>query len=123
MSSPRRVQRSRTTGARKPPDAVTVARPTVWGNPWPASIHRTRTRAVDLYRAYIEGRAADIPIDDWTEADPFARLSLTYAVRHRIGDLAGHDLACWCPLGQPCHADVLLELANPADPQGGESSG
>lgn len=28
-------------------------------------------------------------------------------------DLAGHDLACWCALDQPCHADVLLELANP----------
>jgi hypothetical protein len=27
-------------------------------------------------------------------------------------DLAGHDLACWCPLDQPCHADVLFELAN-----------
>lgn len=27
-------------------------------------------------------------------------------------ELRGHDLACWCPLGQPCHADVLLELAN-----------
>jgi hypothetical protein len=28
-------------------------------------------------------------------------------------DLAGKDLACWCPLNTPCHADVLLELANP----------
>jgi Domain of unknown function (DUF4326) len=27
-------------------------------------------------------------------------------------DLAGRDLACWCPLDQPCHADVLLEIAN-----------
>jgi hypothetical protein len=27
-------------------------------------------------------------------------------------ELRGHDLACWCPLDQPCHADVLLELAN-----------
>jgi Domain of unknown function (DUF4326) len=27
-------------------------------------------------------------------------------------DLSGKDLACWCPLDQPCHADVLLELAN-----------
>lgn len=27
-------------------------------------------------------------------------------------ELRGKDLACWCPLGQPCHADVLLELAN-----------
>ncbi len=26
--------------------------------------------------------------------------------------LRGKDLACWCPLDQPCHADVLLELAN-----------
>lgn len=26
--------------------------------------------------------------------------------------LAGLTLACWCPLDQPCHADVLLEIAN-----------
>ena len=26
--------------------------------------------------------------------------------------IRGHDLVCWCPLDQPCHADVLLELAN-----------
>jgi hypothetical protein len=30
-----------------------------------------------------------------------------------VSELAGHDLACWCPLDQPCHADVLLEIANP----------
>jgi hypothetical protein len=28
-------------------------------------------------------------------------------------ELRGWDLACYCPLDQPCHADVLLELANP----------
>ena len=33
------------------------------------------------------------------------------AALHR--DLAGRDLACWCKPDQPCHADVLLELANP----------
>jgi hypothetical protein len=27
-------------------------------------------------------------------------------------ELAGHDLACWCPLDSPCHADVLLAIAN-----------
>lgn len=27
-------------------------------------------------------------------------------------ELAGKDLACWCPLDQPCHADVLLEISN-----------
>jgi hypothetical protein len=30
----------------------------------------------------------------------------------RLETLRGHDLACWCRLDQPCHADVLLELAN-----------
>ena len=29
-------------------------------------------------------------------------------------ELCGRDLACWCPIGQPCHADVLIALANGA---------
>lgn len=48
--------------------------------------------AVDLYRAWLLARPA--------------------AVAAAREDLAGLDLACWCPLGQPCHADVLLEVAN-----------
>jgi hypothetical protein len=27
-------------------------------------------------------------------------------------ELGGRDLVCWCPIDQPCHADVLLEIAN-----------
>ena len=27
-------------------------------------------------------------------------------------DLCGKDLACWCPLDEDCHVDILLELAN-----------
>ena len=27
-------------------------------------------------------------------------------------ELRGRDLACYCPLDQPCHADVLLAIAN-----------
>lgn len=38
-----------------------------------------------------------------------------------IAELRGHDLACWCALDAPCHADVLLEIANASgterDPQ------
>jgi hypothetical protein len=29
-----------------------------------------------------------------------------------LDELRGRDLACWCPLDEPCHADVLLEIAN-----------
>ena len=28
--------------------------------------------------------------------------------------LAGRDLACWCAAGGPCHADLLLRIANGA---------
>ncbi|XAZ30649.1 DUF4326 domain-containing protein [Paenarthrobacter ureafaciens] len=41
---------------------------------------------------------------------------LDYRHKNRVdeirAELAGKDLACWCPLDKPCHADVLLELAN-----------
>ena len=29
-----------------------------------------------------------------------------------IEELRGKNLACFCPLDQPCHADVLIEIAN-----------
>lgn len=38
------------------------------------------------------------------------REPLTIPPRPDLAPLTGHDLACWCPLDQPCHADVLLEL-------------
>jgi hypothetical protein len=29
-----------------------------------------------------------------------------------LPSLRGKNLACWCRLDQPCHADVLLEIGN-----------
>lgn len=29
-----------------------------------------------------------------------------------LAELRGKHLACWCPLSQPCHADVLLAISN-----------
>jgi len=85
-------------GMRKLPDnAVYVGRPTKWGNPFiindpllPRGLEQKRQMVIDEYRRYILDRPsmlADLP------------------------ELKGKDLVCWCaPL--PCHADVLLELAN-----------
>lgn len=42
---------------------------------------------------------------------------LAFQIADVRAELAGHDLACWCPLDQPCHADVLLEVANRKDSQ------
>jgi hypothetical protein len=80
------------------PDAVIVARPSKWGNPFPVS-PRGRDHAVGAFRALLR--------------DGQARAHVGYPEPDEIRDeLAGKDLACWCALDQPCHADVLLELAN-----------
>lgn len=113
-----------------PEGAVDVARPSKWGNPYVVGENRaapivrsasrllgrpvystngagggqrhtgqgvepimlTRREAVMCYRAQVRALVAD---------DPTC-----------LDELRGRDLACWCPLDQPCHADVLLELAN-----------
>jgi hypothetical protein len=101
---PERIQLRRSRGWRKPPAAVVVARPTRWGNPFVVGqrvdgvLVKDRAHSVALYRAMMAG-----------SPDRCA------AAR---AELAGKDLACWCPLVDvdgrrgPCHADVLLEIAN-----------
>jgi hypothetical protein len=87
----RRIQLRRAKGWRKPAGAVVVSRPSKWGNPYPVAVHG-RDEAVRLYRGYLD-RHPD----------------LVAAAR---SELAGRDLACWCPPGAACHADVLLAVAN-----------
>jgi hypothetical protein len=94
MTTQKRIQQRRTKGWRKPEGAISVARPHKWGNPFEVGKTagvRTNADAVGLYRMWLPGS----PL----LAD--------------IGELTGHDLMCFCPLDQPCHADVLLEYANP----------
>lgn len=87
-----------------PPDAVYVGRPSKWGNPWkigehhPRDGHRlTREEAIELHRSSIRQMVTTKRGDGSTIID--------------ISELRGRDLVCWCaPF--PCHADVLLELAN-----------
>ena len=89
---PQRFQRSRRKGARLPQGPVVVTRPTKWGNPHPLELGRAE--AVRRYRDDLFAGRLRITIDD-------ARR-----------ELRGRDLACYCPLDEPCHAEVLLEVAN-----------
>src|SRR5690606_8101427 len=104
MSAPKRIQLRRTKGWRKPEGAVVVARrpkganPIVVGASWTAP---NGGRVVVADRAMATGMFA-AHVRTW-------RPPLVERVR---AALAGRDLACWCPLDQPCHADVLLEIAN-----------
>ncbi len=89
---PKRFQRSRRKGSHLPEGVLVVTRPTKWGNPHPLSLGRAE--AVRRYR------------EDLFEG----RLGIT--VQDVKRELRGRDLACYCPLDGPCHADVLIEVAN-----------
>lgn len=132
MSAPVRIQRRRTAGWRMPAGAVYVGRPTKWGNPFGAGMFQhvrmvsVRVRPNDLTNAYGDMVFRDMPISLETAlslyrdclqlVDPVwsAPQPLDVTVDDVRRELAGRDLACWCPLDQPCHAEVLLELANQA---------
>jgi Domain of unknown function (DUF4326) len=115
-SKPQRVQLRRTKGWRKPAGAVSVARPTKWGNPidW---------RTYPKHFVDMDGNDCNCVPD--AERRRFSVIDFGSVVKFGIGALPGYpsraeiaaalrgkDLACWCPLDQPCHADVLLEIAN-----------
>lgn len=84
---------SRRKGAEPPPEgAVYVGRPSKWGNPFKVGVHGAQGECVEMYRRMV--------------MDHGPRL------RDEIrAELRGKDLVCWCA-PKPCHADVLLEIAN-----------
>lgn len=104
---PERIQLSRAKGWRLPAGAVKVDRTTIWGNPFHTHGDGQRmdaALAVSLFRSMIE------KTDGWMATVRGAQVSVDVADVQR--ELRGKDLACWCKPGAPCHADVLLELAN-----------
>jgi len=105
---PVRVRRSRAKGSHlTSPNGlpvVVVSRGTRWGNPFrledyrgPAGVNdeqAARAWSVESYRSALKRNELGFTVADAREA------------------LRGKNLACWCPLEGPCHADVLLEIAN-----------
>lgn len=89
---PQRIQRRRTKGFRLPEGTICVSRPSKWGNPYRVGKNTglPLEQALDRYRHWLFGQIAGGKLD--------------------LDDLRGAKfLACWCPLGRPCHVDVLLE--------------
>ena len=124
---PIRIQRQRTKDWRMPVGAVYVGRPSLWGNPWTmrdASDYRVPVEdrpafLVRKYRQELEhlGLVSDYAmyVGDarWeATAEAIADSGASNMAEYAPLALRGKDLVCWCPLDQPCHADVLLELAN-----------
>jgi len=96
MSSPQRFQ-VETLLMPNPPNGKRVTRPSRWGNPYRVGHEAAdAAEAVALFRHHLQQHPAMVEL---------ARR-----------ELAGFHLGCTCPLDQPCHADVWLEVANQAQP-------
>lgn len=136
---PVRVQLKRTKGWKMPPNTVKVTRPGKWGNPfdfrksdccWVALSYGCRGDTLGRQEASV------LAFRDWI-APNWGRRTLKHEEQPKMGDgnkfidlgpkitagpapsqdeiiteLSGKNLACFCKIGDPCHADVLLELAN-----------
>lgn len=107
---PARIQLSRRRGFRLQEhsralnglECVKVDRTTSFGNPF-------------VVRGDDFGRAAAVAaFKVWllcpTLATPF--LNERQRLLSRLPELRGKNLGCWCQSGAPCHADILLNLAN-----------
>lgn len=115
QTKPGRLQRSRRKGSRLVSPAgrkvIYVGRPTKWGNPFTVEYlikmgyprEDAQQSACDLFCYCLFGDAWPVKAKD---KKAMARM------KRDIEELRGHDLACWCPLDEPCHADALLEFAN-----------
>lgn len=139
MTGPVRIQRSRAKGWQMPPNTVYVGRPSKWGNPFNFRASEYCWAALSFgCRGDRRGRieASVRAFRDWIDP-PHGRRTLSFEEQPKLGcgdkamdlgppvkageapslediraELRGKNLACWCPLDQPCHADVLLEIAN-----------
>jgi hypothetical protein len=121
--SPIRIQRKRTKGWKMPANTVVVTRPGPFGNPFPiskgTSTHMGKTTDIwsvgtwegpAMWFKDTKAEAAELSVaafKAWIEHPAQSKL-LASAKK-----LRGKNLACFCALDQPCHADVLLKIANP----------
>lgn len=75
-----------------PENTVYVGRPTKWGNPFAFSREMTLYKSLEKYQEWLSEKLANDP--------------------HFLDPLQGKNLACWCPEGRTCHADILLALVD-----------
>jgi hypothetical protein len=115
---PFRVQLCRRKGWKLPANTVCVTRPGKWGNPFKIGVWfkpvpeaspcshfsqawKKRSRPHMGYTKIENRRVAVEWFEKFLKDDPRTFL-----------ELRGKNLACWCPLNEPCHAEILLRLAN-----------
>jgi hypothetical protein len=97
---PHRVQLKRTKGWKMPENTVKIDRTTRWGNPFAPADSGSVAQAVKNHAAWMAGELA---APDGRTPPPADEIRAA---------LRGRNLACWCALDGPCHADLMLKIAN-----------
>jgi hypothetical protein len=105
-----------------PDGAVYVGRPSPFGNPFTIEAcidvgyaterEDAARQCVAAFRSWLTGTGAHAKDPDIIRSNVGQRSYDRREIRARLHELAGRDLVCWCAAGQPCHADVLLELCS-----------
>jgi hypothetical protein len=123
----KRIQRKRKKGWKMPLNTVYVGRGSFWGNPFRVGTPVTNgalaivTFNLDAFSYRKFRDSGGYPVPDIKTCLSFYQKWLTWRLAagmgkdkglERIKELNGKNLCCWCPLDKPCHADILLKIAN-----------
>jgi hypothetical protein len=131
---PQRVQRSRKKGFKTPPNTKYVGRPSDWANPYQIRYDKADNQWVVFderefpMRKVNENKvnkfeskeaAHEFAVDSfgreyfgYKHGDTITDYYFAMAMYDSVQELKGKNLSCWCSEDLPCHADVLLEVAN-----------
>lgn len=122
IENPKRIQRKRTKGWRMPENTIYVGRPTIYGNPFKVSAKfwtncdflveiMNLEQSLYWYKQWMNQENSKVYPVAWNKRNDDGDFVLI--TRPNLKDLWGYTaLACWCKEGEPCHADVLIELLN-----------
>lgn len=106
---PKRIQRERRRGWRKPKGSVVVSRGTIYGNPFVVRADLEAGTIISNYPRLVSVRTNEesvLTFREYLRQNP----DLVEQAKRR---LRGCDLVCWCALDEPyCHADVWIEVVN-----------
>ena len=116
MNTPKRIQRKRTKGFRLEPNTKCVNRGTKYGNPYKVVFDKE----ISLTEWFVTKRNGSVIQSFKTKEDANkysielfnTYCELTFTTEEIQKDLQNKNLACFCSLDVPCHADYLLEIAN-----------
>ena len=95
VETPVRVQLSRKKGWKMPENTVKVDRSTIWGNNFKVEDFESAEECVAMFEHNLNKFMCFHP----AKYDVYIR------------PLIGKNLGCWCKIGAPCHAEILLREA------------